>query len=73
MSENSVPVSEKFTLTIKEASDYFSIGIKDMRRLAEEHTDSFAVYNGNRFLIIRSRFEEYLISCLSDKERGGQI
>lgn len=73
MSENKVPISEKFTLTVREASEYFSIGIKVMRRLAEEHTDSFAVWNGNRFLIIRSRFEEYLISCLSDNERGGQI
>ena len=72
MEERSLPISEKFTLTIKEASEYFSIGIKNMRRLAEENTDSFAVYNGNRYLIIRIRFEEYLISCLS-KEKGGQI
>ena len=71
MSQMSVPLSEKFSLTIQEASEYFSIGVKVMRRLAEEHTDSFAVWNGNRFLIIRSRFEEYLISCLS--ERGGRI
>ena len=39
--------------------------------ITADHTDSFAVWNGNRFLIIRSRFEEYLISCLS--ERGGRI
>ena len=65
MNENSVPISEKFYLTVREASEYFSISIKVMRRLAEEHTDSFSVYNGNRFLIIRSRFEEYLISCLT--------
>ena len=58
----------KFAITIDEASRYFSIGIKKMRRLAEDHTDSFAVYNGNRYLIIRSRFEEYLLSCLERKE-----
>ena len=73
MSGNGIPISEKFTLSIQEASDYFSIGIKVMRRLAEEHTDSFAVWNGNRLLIIRSRFEEYLIGCLSNKEGGGRI
>ena len=44
---------------------------KTYEEFYEEHTDSFAVWNGNRFLIIRSRFEEYLISCLS--ERGGRI
>lgn len=73
MSMNSVPIYEKFTLTVREASEYFSIGTKMMRRLAEDHTDSFAVWNGNRFLIIRTRFEEYLISCLSEKEGGVQI
>ena len=73
MSSNSVPISEKFTLTIREASEYFSIGLKAMRRLAEDHTDSFAVWNGNRFLIIRTRFEEYLISCLSNEEGGRKI
>ena len=73
MSCNSVPISEKFALTISEASEYFSIGLKAMRRLAEDHTDSFAVWNGNRFLIIRTRFEEYLISCLSNEEGGRKI
>ena len=73
MSSNSVPISEKFTLTIREASEHFSIGLKAMRRLAEDHTDSFAVWNGNRFLIIRTRFEEYLISCLSNEEGGRKI
>ena len=28
-----VPVSEKYTLTIKEAASYFNIGTKKMRRL----------------------------------------
>ena len=30
-----IPVQEKYDLTIREASEYFSIGIKKMRRLAE--------------------------------------
>ena len=53
-------LSEKYTLTIKEAAGYFNIGVKKMRRLAEENTDSFAVYCGNRYLIIRTKFEEFL-------------
>ena len=32
-----VPVSEKFMLSIREASAYFSIGTKKMRRLAEDN------------------------------------
>lgn len=32
-----------------------------LRRLCENHTvDSFAVYSGNRYLIIRTKFEEFL-------------
>ena len=51
----------KYTLSIKEAAAYFGIGVKKMRRLAEEHTDDFSVWCGNRYLIIRTKFEEYLL------------
>ena len=34
---NNIPLNEKYTLTIKEAASYFNIGVKKMRRLAEEH------------------------------------
>ena len=60
MNENKVPLSEKYSLTIKEAADYFSIGTKKMRRLAEDNRGDFAVYSGNRYLIIRDRFEAFL-------------
>lgn len=39
-----VPMCEKYTLTIKEAAAYFNIGIKKMRRLAEENTGRFSVF-----------------------------
>lgn len=58
---NNIPLNEKYTLTIKEAAAYFNIGVKKMRRLAEEHTSSFSIYSGNRYLIIRTRFEEFLV------------
>ena len=57
---SNIPMSEKYTLSIKEAAAYFGIGIKKMRRLAEDHTDTFAVLSGNRYLIIRTKFEEFL-------------
>ena len=57
---SNIPMSEKYTLSIKEAAAYFGIGIKKMRRLAEAHTSSFAVLSGNRYLIIRTKFEEFL-------------
>ena len=58
---NNIPVGERYTLTIKEAAQYFNIGIKKMRRLAEGNLGVFAVFSGNRYLIIRTKFEEYLL------------
>lgn len=55
-----VPVKEKYMLTIKEAAEYFSIGTKKMRRLAEDNLGRFAVYSGNRYLIIRTKFEKFV-------------
>ncbi|MDO4650741.1 MAG: excisionase [Eubacteriales bacterium] len=53
---------EKFMLTIKEAAPYFNVGEKKMRRLAEDHLGDFAVYSGNRYLIIRTKFEEFVMN-----------
>ena len=36
-----LPLGEKYTLSIKEAAVYFNIGIKKMRRLAEENLGTF--------------------------------
>lgn len=52
-SNETLPVSEKYMLTIKEAAAYFNIGIKKLRRIAEDNLGTVAVYCGNRFLIIR--------------------
>ena len=53
-------VTEKYTLTIKEASAFYHIGIKKLRSLAAEHLGSFAITNGSRYLINRRKFEEFL-------------
>lgn len=58
--ESLVLVCEKYMLTIKEAAAYFNIGIKKMRRLAEENTGRFSVFCGNKFLIIRPKFEKFI-------------
>lgn len=55
-----VPMCEKYTLTIREAAAYFNIGIKKMRRLAEENKSRFSVFSGNKYLIIRPKFEKFL-------------
>ena len=65
MEDTNIAVTEKYTLSIKEAALYFSIGVKKMRRLAEDNLGDFAVYSGNRYLIIRSKFEAYLLKTSS--------
>ena len=56
-----IPLWEKYTLTIREAAQYFHIGEKKMRRIAEDNLNSdFVFMNGNRVLIKRKLFERYL-------------
>jgi len=55
-----VPIAEKYLLTIREASAYFNLGVKHLRRLAEGNTDGFSICNGNRYMIIRPKFEKFL-------------
>lgn len=66
--KNTVPISEKYVLTIQEASEYFNIGIKNMRRIAEENTGSYSFFLGNRYLIVRTKFEEYIDFLAKGKE-----
>lgn len=63
MSNTVVPIWEKYTLTIEEASKYFRIGEKKLRKLAEENIDSgWVIVNGNRIQIKRKLFEKIIDS-----------
>lgn len=42
---------EKYMLTIKAVAVYFGIGIKQLRRFAENNEGRFAMRYGNHFLI----------------------
>lgn len=55
-------LKDKYMLTIKEAAFYFNIGTKKMRRIAEDNLGNIAVYCGNRFLIIRPKFEDFIMN-----------
>lgn len=57
-----VPIKDKYLLTIREAGVYFGLGTKLYRRMTEENAGGFAIMIGNRYMIIRTRFEEYI--CL---------
>lgn len=56
-----IPYWEKYILTLREAAEYFHIGEKKMRQIVEENMDAkFLLENGNRVMIKRKLFEEYL-------------
>ena len=59
MNNTDVPIWERYTLTIEEASKYFRIGEKKLRKLAEENINSgWVIMNGNRVQIKRKQFEK---------------
>ena len=61
MNNTAVPIWEKYTLTIEEASKYFRIGEKKLRKLAEENIDAgWVIVNGNRIQIKRKQFEKII-------------
>ena len=61
MNNTDVPIWEKYTLTIEEASKYFRIGEKKLRKLAEENLDAgWVIVNGNRVQIKRKQFENFI-------------
>lgn len=61
MSNADVPIWEKYTLTIEEASKYFRIGENKLRKLAEENLSAnWVILNGNRIQIKRKQFEKVI-------------
>ena len=63
MNHNDVPIWEKYTLTIEEASKYFRIGEKKLRRIVEENQSAgWLIMNGNRVQIKRKQFEKVIDS-----------
>lgn len=61
MRANEIPYWEKYMLTLREAAEYFHIGEKKMRQIVDENMDAnFLLESGNRIMIKRKLFEEFL-------------
>lgn len=58
---NEMPFWEKYTLTIREAAEYFHIGEKRIREIVEEDARAdFILWVGTRAMIKKKRFEKYI-------------
>ncbi|MBE5885998.1 MAG: helix-turn-helix domain-containing protein [Lachnospiraceae bacterium] len=61
MSEQiNVPVAEKAMLTVRECAAYSNLGIHKLQALCSQPDCTFSVKSGNRFLIKRQEFDEWL-------------
>lgn len=60
--EDKIPINLKLNLTLKEAAEYSNIGINRLTMMVSEPNCSFALFVGNKKLIKRIPFEEYINS-----------
>lgn len=61
MKQTDIPIWERYTLTIEEASKYFRIGENKLRRLAEENKNAnWLIMNGNHIQVKRKQFEKII-------------
>ena len=58
--ENKVPIWNKINLTIEEAAEYSNIGINKIRELTKDPRNTFSLKIGNKTLIKRKAFENYI-------------
>lgn len=62
-SKKSIPIYHKYNLTVDEAALYFRIGENKLRQIINNNRCSdFILWNGNRPLIKRVKFENYIDS-----------
>lgn len=60
MHDLTMPLWERYLMTIEEASSYFRIGENKLRQLANEYKEECVVMNGNRMLIKKKKFEKVI-------------
>lgn len=58
-----MPFWLKCNLTIKEAAAYSNIGINRIENLLKQPQCNFVLYVGNKKLVKRKEFEQYLSKC----------
>ncbi len=61
MKNISVPIDEKYLLTIKETVALFGIGEKKLRQIVRENNQlDFVLMNGTKYMIKRELFAEFM-------------
>ena len=55
-----IPIWEKANLTLEEAAAYSGIGINKLRDLTNDESCEFVLWVGNKRLIKRRKFDQYI-------------
>lgn len=55
-----INLSDKYVLSIKEASLYFGIGENKLRKILDEYFDDLALQNGVKLMVKRKAFEKFI-------------
>lgn len=55
-----VPIEKKMNLTVREAAEYSNIGINKIADMLRNPMCNFVLYIGNKKLVKRKEFEQYL-------------
>ena len=55
-----LPINLKVTLTVQEAANYSNIGINRLNTILKTPNCPFVLYVGNKKLVKRKEFEEYI-------------
>ena len=63
--ENLVPVWERITTSLEEAAAYSGIGVRKLRDMTDKPECNYVIWVGNRRMIKRKKFDEYLESAYS--------
>ena len=58
--KNTLSIAEKSLITAEEAAEYFNIGVNKIRIMTNDENCPFVLWSGNRRLIKRKTFEEFL-------------
>ena len=58
--QETVPISQKVTLTIREAAEYSNIGINKIDELLKKPRCPFVLYVGTKKLVKRKEFENFI-------------
>ena len=61
--ENLVPVWERITISLEEAAAYSGIGVRKLRDMTDKPECNYVIWVGNRRMIKRKKFDEYLESA----------